>query len=96
MTGPIFFIVMMVVVVTLPSIVGWKLSKKYQQFGRMAATALAGQLIMTPVILWLAYSEDRNFGENPLKAVTIYAAMALMISIMTFVILEIKNTRKGK
>lgn len=77
MTGPIFFIAMIVIVVALPTIAGWKLSQKHEQFVRMASTILAGQLILTPGIVLLAFSEDRNFGENPLKAVIIYAAMAL-------------------
>lgn len=86
----------MVVVVALPAIAGWKFSQKHEQFIRMASTIFAGQIILTPGIAFLAFSEDRNFGENPLKAVIIYAAMALMISIMTFVILEIRKTRQDK
>lgn len=96
MNGPIFFIALIVIVVAFPAFIGWKFKQKSDQFVRMASTIVAGQVILTPGILWLAYSEDRNFGDNPLKAIIIYAAMALMISIMTFVIMEIRKTSQDK
>ncbi|WP_109357028.1 hypothetical protein [Sphingorhabdus sp. EL138] len=96
MTGPIFFIALIVIIVALPAFAGWKFKQKSDQFVRMASTIVAGQLILTPGISWLAYSEDRNFGDDPLKAIIIYAAMALMISIMTFAIMEIRKTSQKK
>ncbi|WP_108810116.1 hypothetical protein [Sphingorhabdus sp. Alg231-15] len=96
MTGPIVFIAIVVLVAALPAIAGWKLSQKRDQFVRMASTILAGQLILTPGMALIAFSEDRAGDENPLQTVIIYAAMALMISIMTFVILEIRKTRQDK
>ncbi|GAB5481429.1 MAG: hypothetical protein Pars92KO_11860 [Parasphingorhabdus sp.] len=96
MNGPIFFIALIVIVVAFPAFIGWKFKQKSDQFVRMASTIVAGQVILTPGILWLAYSEDRNFGDSPLKAIIIYAAMGLMISIMTFVIMEIRKTSQDK
>lgn len=96
MTGPIIFIAIMAALVVFPAIVGWKLSQKSEQFVRMASTIFAGQLILTPAMGLIAFSEDRANDENPVQTVIIYAAMALMISIMTFVIFEIRKTRKDR
>lgn len=96
MTGPIFYIALIVALVVLPAIAGWKLGQKHDQFVRMASTILAGQLILTPGIALIAFSEDRAGDENPLQTMIIYAAMALVISIMTFAILEIRKTQRDK
>ena len=96
MTGPILFMVLLGVMVVLPACIGWKLGQKKEQFARMASTILCGQAIATPVMGFIAFSTDRAHDENPLKSVIIYAAMALVISIMTFAILEIKKTHQGK
>ncbi len=96
MTGPIVFIGIIVMVAAFPAIIGWKLSQKRDQLVRMASTILAGQFILTPGMALIAFSEDRAGDENPVQTIVIYAAMALMISIMTFVILEIRQTRHDK
>ncbi|MEP3224618.1 MAG: hypothetical protein ABJO01_01495 [Parasphingorhabdus sp.] len=96
MTGPIFFIVIIVMVAALPALAGWKLSQKRDQFVRMVSTIGAGQLILTPGIAMTAFSENRAHDENPIQTIVIYAAMALVISIMTFAIMEIRKTSKDK
>ncbi|QTD56327.1 hypothetical protein [Parasphingorhabdus cellanae] len=96
MTGPIVFIAIIAIVVAFPAVAGWKLSQKRDQFVRMANTILAGQLILTPGMALIAFSEDRANDENPVQTVVIYAAMALVISIMTFTIMEIRKTSQGK
>lgn len=96
MTGPIFFIILLFALVAFPAVAGWKLSQKCDQFVRMASTIVAGQLIVTPGIILIAFSEDRVGDENPIQTMIIYAAMALVISIMTFAILEIKKTRRDR
>lgn len=96
MTGPILFIAIVAALVVFPAIVGWKLRQKSEQFVRMASTIFAGQLILTPAMAFIAFSEDRANDESPVQTVIIYAAMALMISIMTFVILEVRKTRQDK
>ncbi len=96
MTGPIFFIAIIVIVAVLPAIIGWKLSQKRDQIVRMASTILAGQFILTPAMALIALSENRVGDENPVQTIVIYAVMALTISIMTFVILEIRKTRHDK
>ncbi len=94
MTGPIVYIALLALVVALPAVAGWKLGRKSEQFPRMAGTILGGQLILTPAMAIIAFSGDAPISENPLRTVLIYAAMALVISIMTFAILEIKNGMK--
>lgn len=96
MIGPIFYILLIFALVALPAFAGWKLSRKHGQSVRMAGTILAGQLILTPAVAFIAFSKDRVAGESPVQTVLIYAAMALVISIMTFAVLEIKNTHKSK
>tara|TARA_R110000772_G_scaffold175833_4_gene287577 strand:- start:573 stop:842 length:270 start_codon:yes stop_codon:yes gene_type:complete len=88
--------VLLAATVILPAIGGWKYSQKKEQFVRMGATILGGQAIATPVMGFIAFSAERAHDESPLKSVIIYAAMALVISIMTFAILEIKKTHQGK
>ncbi|MEO9600847.1 hypothetical protein [Parasphingorhabdus sp.] len=82
--------------VALPAFAGWSLSQKYDQPIRMICTILLGQMILTPGMLLITLSDNQAMTENPTKTVMVYAAMALMISIMTFVILEIRKTRLGK
>lgn len=82
--------------VALPSTVGWKLVQKHDQFIRMAGAIVAGQMILTPGIVLIAFSEQRAGDENPAQTMIIYGAMALVISIMTFAILEIKKTHKDR
>lgn len=96
MIAPIFFIALIVLLVALPAFAGWSLSQKYDQHIRMLCTILLGQMILTPGMLLIAFSENRAMDENPVKTVLVYAGMALVISIMTFAILEIRKTRKGK
>ena len=96
MIAPIFYILLIVLLVALPAIAGWKLSRRHGQSIRIAGTILAGQLILTPVMAFLSFSKDGVAGESPFRTVMIYASMAIVISIMTFVVLEIKNTRKEK
>ncbi|WP_417621781.1 hypothetical protein [Parasphingorhabdus sp.] len=96
MIVPIFFILLIVLLVALPAIAGWKLSRNHGQFARMAGTILAGQMILTPGIIFISISKATVAGENPVRTMIIYAGMALVISIMTFAVLEIKNTPKRK
>ena len=95
MSGPIIYIALLALLVTLPAIAGWKLSRKYEQFPRMAGAILGGQLLLTPGMAIIAFSGAAPISGNPLRTVIIYAAMALVISIMTFVILEMKNGKQG-
>ncbi|MEH6756751.1 MAG: hypothetical protein V7676_04480 [Parasphingorhabdus sp.] len=95
MIGPIIFMVLLGVMVVLPAFTGWKWSQKKEQFVRMGATILGGQAIATPVMGFIAFSAERAHDESPFKSVIIYASMALVISIMTFAILEIKKTHRG-
>ncbi|MEW4466914.1 hypothetical protein AB1K62_03675 [Parasphingorhabdus sp. JC815] len=92
MTGSIFFIALLAILAALPAIGGWKLGQKYEQFTRMACTILGGQLILTTGVGLIVLFGGGPDGANPLRTVIIYAAMALAISIMTFAILEMKNT----
>lgn len=96
MIGPIFYILLIILLVALPAMAGWKLSKKHGQSIRMAGTILAGQLILTPGIAYIAFSQATSAEGTPVQTAIIYAAMALVISIMTFVVLEIKNPQKTK
>ncbi|MGB5723657.1 MAG: hypothetical protein WBM39_04520 [Parasphingorhabdus sp.] len=96
MIGPIFYILLIFVVVALPAVGGWKLSQKHGQLIRMAGTILAGQLILTPAVAYIAFFKVKVAGEHPAQTALIYAAMALVVSIMTFVVLEMKNTHKSK
>ncbi|MGB5484460.1 hypothetical protein [Parasphingorhabdus sp.] len=96
MIGPIFYILLIFVVVALPAIGGWKLGQEHGQSIRMAGTILAGQLILTPAVAYTGFFKDKVAGENPAQTALIYAAMALMVSIMTFVVLEMKNSHKSK
>ncbi|WP_373492052.1 hypothetical protein [Parasphingorhabdus sp.] len=96
MIGPIFYIVLIFALVALPAIAGWKLSRKQGQFTRMAGTIAAGQMILTPGIIWIVYSTGSGPDQNPVRTIIIYAGMAIVISIMTFAVLEIKNTRRNR
>ena len=96
MIGPIFYILLIFLLVSVPAILGWKLSRNHGQFTRMAGTILAGQLILTPGIILISVFTEQADKSNPVRTMIIYAAMALVISIMTFAILEIKNTPKRK
>lgn len=97
MIGPIFYILLIVLLVAVPAIAGWKLSGKHGQSIRMAGTVLAGQLVLTPVVAYITFSEGTIVADNPVKTALTYAAMGIVISIMTFVALEIRNTtRSGK
>lgn len=96
MTGSIFFIALLAVLAALPAIAGWKIGQKYDQFGRMAFTILGGQLILTPGVGLIIFTGGGPDGANPLRTVIVYAAMALVIAIMTFAILEMKNTGSSK
>ena len=96
MIAPIFYILLIVLLVALPAIAGWKLSRRHGQSIRIAGTIFAGQLILTPGMAFLSFSNGGVAGESPFRTVMIYASMAIVISIMTFAILEIKNTRKEK
>ncbi|GAB5486529.1 MAG: hypothetical protein Pars2KO_00990 [Parasphingorhabdus sp.] len=96
MTSPIFYIVLIVVLAALPATVGWNVAKKREQFGRMAGAIIGGQTLLTPGIALIAFSEDRAADENPLQTIIIYGAMALAISIMTFVFLEIRKTHRER
>jgi O-antigen/teichoic acid export membrane protein len=96
MTGPIFFIILIIALAAFPAFAGWKFSQNKDQFVRMASTIVAGQMIVTPGIILIAFSEDRAGDESPMQTMIIYAAMALVISIMTFAILEIRKTGQDK
>ncbi|ATW04787.1 hypothetical protein [Sphingorhabdus sp. YGSMI21] len=96
MIGPIFYILLVFALVAAPAFAGWKLSRKRGQSIRMAITIVAGQFILTPAVALLAFSADPGLYESPAKSTVIYSAMAVAISIMTFVILEMKNTRRDK
>lgn len=96
MTGPIFFVVMIVAITVLPAIAGWSLSQKQGHGIRMAATLMAGQMIITPTIAFMVFARDRAQDENPVKTVMMYAAMALVASIMTFAIREMIRMQKQK
>lgn len=94
MTGPIFFVVIIVAITVLPAIAGWSLSQNQGHGIRMVATLLAGQIIITPAIAFVAFAQDRAQDENPVKTVMMYAAMALVASIMTFAIREMIRMQK--
>ena len=94
MIGPIFYILLIFALVAAPGYAGWKLSRNQGQSIRMAGTIVAGQLILTPAVAYISFSQGEGASGNPVQTSLIYAAMALVISIMTF--LEIKNTHKNK
>ncbi|WP_430414400.1 hypothetical protein [Parasphingorhabdus sp.] len=96
MTGPIFYIVLIFLVVAFPATLGWKLTRQREQFGRMAGAIIAGQMILTPAVAWMSLSAEPVTDDNPIRTMIIYGVMALMISIMTFVVLEIKKSHKEK
>ena len=96
MIAPLFFIVVIFVLVALPAALGWKLVRNHDQSVRMAGAVLAGQIILTPGVAYFSLVTGDGGGDNPMRTVLIYAGMALVISIMTFAILEIKNTRASK
>lgn len=96
MIGPIFYILLIVLLVALPAMAGWKLSRAHGQSIRMAGTVLAGQLILTPGIVLMTLSGNGSATGNPTKTMMIYSAMAIVISITTFVVLEIRSTIKQK
>ncbi|MEH6716160.1 hypothetical protein [Parasphingorhabdus flavimaris] len=96
MIGPIFYILLIFALVAAPAYAGWKLSRNQGQSIRMAGTIVAGQLILTPAVAYISFSQGEGASGNPVQTSLIYAAMALVISIMTFAILEIKNTHKNK
>ena len=96
MTGPLFFAALAILAVAVPAVAAWKLRQKSSQNIRMISTILAGQLFLTPGILWLAYSEDRNFGDQPVTAILVYMLMAVTLSIMAFAILEMRKMSRNK
>ena len=96
MIGPIFYILLIFLLVSVPAILGWKLSRNHGQFTRMAGTILAGQAILTPGVIYITLSKPQIAEGSHIKTMLIYACMALVISIMTFVILEMKNRPKQK
>ena len=96
MIGPILFVVFIVALAALPAFAGWRYGQKYEQSRRMACAILAGQAIVTPGVILIAYSGALATDVNLLKTVIVYAAMALVVSITTFVILEMKKTQRGK
>lgn len=95
MIGPIFYILLIFALVAAPAVAGWKLSRKHAQSIRMAGTVLAGQLLLTPVVAYITFSKSSIAADNPVKTALTYAAMGVVISIMSFVVLEIRNTRKN-
>ena len=96
MIGPIFYILLIVAIIVAPAFAGWKLSRKHGQSIRMAGTILAGQLILTPVVAYNVYSKNMIATDNPAKTALTYAAMAVVISIMTFVVLEFRSTTESR
>jgi hypothetical protein len=96
MIGPILFILLIVVLASLPAFAGWRFGQRYKQSRRMACAILAGQSIVTPGVILIAYSGALATNVNLIKTIVVYAAMTLMVSITTFVILEMKKTRHGK
>ena len=99
MIGPIFYILLIFALVAAPAVAGWKLSRKHAQSIRMAGTVLAGQLLLTPVVAYITFSKSSIAADNPVKTALTYAAMGVVISIMSFVVLEIRDTtdsRKAK
>ncbi len=95
MIAPIFYIFLIFALIAAPAFAGWKLSRKHGQSIRMAGTVLAGQLVLTPVVAYIAFSKSSIAGDNPVKTAMTYAAMAVVISIMTFAVLEIRNIPKS-
>ncbi|WP_417596201.1 hypothetical protein [Parasphingorhabdus sp.] len=96
MIGPIFYILLVFALVVGPAFAGWKLSRKHGQSVRMAGTVMAGQLVLTPVMAYIIFSKSTIVADNPVKTALTYAAMGVVISIMTFVVLEIRNTTKSR
>lgn len=94
MTGPLFFVVAAACMIILPAIAGWSLSQKQGLAARMFATLLGGQLILTPAIIFFTFAQDQAADGNPIRTVIVYAMMALMISIMTFVIREMMRAQR--
>lgn len=96
MIGAVFFILVLAVAAVLPAMAGWSLSKNNTQSMRMLATLLGGQILVTPAILLIAFSNDRANDEDPIRTVVIYAGMALVFSIMTFAIREMVKVQKER
>ena len=96
MTGPIFFFILLALVVILPALGGWFIAKKYEMGIRFFGTALGGQVIILPFIMFVTLSNKTNSNDSTLKTIIIYASMALVISIMTFAIMEMRKVRSNK
>lgn len=96
MIGAVFFILVLAVAAILPAMAGWSLSKNNTQSMRMLATLLGGQILVTPAIMLIAFSNDRANDEDPIRTIVIYAGMALVFSIMTFAIREMVKVQKEK
>ncbi|MEP2988906.1 MAG: hypothetical protein ABJN65_13025 [Parasphingorhabdus sp.] len=96
MIGAVFFILVLAVGAVLPAMAGWSLFKNKVQSMRMFATLLGGQILVTPVIMLIAFSNDRANDEDPIRTVVIYAGMALVFSIMTFAIREMVKVQKER
>ena len=96
MIGPIFFFVLLALVVILPALGGWLIARKYEMGIRFFGTALGGQIIILPLIALITLSNKTNSNESPLQTTIVYASMALVISIMIFAIMEMRKVRRKK
>ena len=96
MIGPVYFFMFLASLVIFPALGGWFIAKKYEMGIRFFCTALGGQILLLPGIASIAFSQDRAHDENPLSIMIVYGSMALVISIMTFAIMEMRKDRRKK
>jgi len=96
MIGPIFFVLILAAAAVLPALAAWSLFRNRSQSLRLLATILGGQVLVTPAIALIAFSEDRTGDEDPVKTVLIYAGMALVFSIMTLAMREMVRIRNER
>ena len=94
MIGPIFFVLLAGLLIVLPAIAGWTVSKKRDLGVRLFCTIIGGQFLFLPAIGFIAFYSSRADGDDPWKMLALYAAVATIVSIMTLASLEIRKTHK--
>lgn len=96
MIGALFFILVLAAAAILPALAAWSFSRKSSHSVRLFSTLIGGQILVTPAIALIAFSENRAGDENPIQTLLIYCGMALVFSIMTFAVREMVRVQNEK